>query len=140
MDKEKEYKALKAQQRTARNRYQASQERIEDYDYRIRRLKRTKETVREQKSRFKSLKKEDERVVEAKRSWEGETQKRFKEKASEMIDENDYFYKHSLDHVLDGVNDEITRLENKRNAEYGVLGDIASLLNSLANRIENFFN
>lgn len=139
-NKEREYEELKSQQRTARNRYNASQERIEEYDYLIRRLKKVKEEVKEQKSRFKTLKKADEKILDAKRSWEGQTKKSFATKGESMAAENDYFYKYSLDYVLDALNDEITRLENKRNAEYGVLGNLASLLNSLANKIENFFN
>lgn len=139
-DKQQEYENLKSQQRATRRKYTASRDRIEEYEYRIRRLKIVKETVEEQKSRFKALKKEDERIIEAKRSWEGETKKTFVDKGSSMIDENNYYYKYSLDYVLDALNDEITRLENKKYAEYGVLGNLVSLLNSLANKIENFFN
>lgn len=139
-DKQQEYENLKSQQRTTQRKYIASQERIEEYDYRIRRLKNAKETVKEQKSRFKALKKDDERIIEAKRSWEGETKNTFVDKGASMIDENNYYYKYSIDYVLDALNDEITRLENKRYAEYGVLGNLASLLNTLANKIENLFN
>lgn len=140
MESNKEYEGLISRRDNARGQYNASMRRIEDYNYMIRRLKNVKTMISDEKKAFKTLKKADEEILDAKRNWEGQTKTDFLTKGDAMTSENNYYYKNSLDRILDALNDEITRLENKRNREYGILGDLASLINSLANEIENFFN
>lgn len=141
MDSNSEYESLKAQRRNARGQYQATQGRIEDCEYRLSRLRRTKATLTEQKSLFKTLKNEEKTAVEKKRdNWMGQTFRDFQTKGNDLLSENESFFTGSLDAALDAVNNEITRLENQIANEYGLLGRLASWINSLSNKIENFFN
>lgn len=140
MESNKEYEGLISRHDNARQQYNTSMRRIEEYNYTIRRLKNVKTMISDEKKAFKTLKKADEGILDAKRNWEGQTKTVFLIKGKAMTSENDYYYKKSLDRILDALNDEITMLENKRNREYGILGDLASLINSLVNEIENFFN
>lgn len=88
------------------------------------------------------MKKSDEETVEKKKrsGWRGQTFRDFQSRGSTLTAENNTFYRASLDAALDAVNDEITRLENQKYNEYGLLGRLSSAINSLANKIENFFN
>lgn len=137
-----EYESLKAQRRDAQARYNATLGRIEECDYKISRLKRTKAILTEQKRTFASIKKNDKDIVDKKKrsAWSGSCFSSFRSSGGALIDTNEGFYRNSLDGALDAVNDEITRLENQKYNEYGLLGRLSSTINSLANKIENFFN
>lgn len=137
-----EYESLKAQRRNAQAKYNATLGRIEECEYKISRLKRTKATLTEQKRSFASIKKDDKTIVDQKKrsAWSGSCFSSFRLFGAALIDTNEGFYRNSLDGALDAVNDEITRLENQKYNEYGLLGRLSSTINSLANKIENFFN
>lgn len=142
MSKNDEYESLKAQKRNAQARYNATLGRIEECEYKINRLKRTKETLTEQKRAFSAIKKDDKGIVEQKKrsTWSGTRFSDFRSSGELLVETNETFYRISLDGALDAVNDEITRLENQKYNEYGLLGRLSSTINSLANKIENFFN
>ena len=133
-------KKIKRQISQAKAKRNACKERIEECDYLLRRLKSAKQSIVELKSSFKSNKKLDERLKKEKREWKGETCDKFKSKMGKVEDANNTYYKHSIDHVLDSLNNEITRIENKRMKEYGLLGEIGSWINNLSNKIENLLN
>lgn len=137
-----EYESLKAQRRNAQAKYNATLGRIEECEYKISRLKRTKATLTEQKRSFASIKKDDKTIIDQKKrsAWSGSCFSSFRLSGAALIDTNEGFYRNSLDGALDAVNDEITRLENQKYNEYGLLGRLSSTINSLANKIENFFN
>ena len=142
MSKNDEYESLKAQRRSAQARYNAALGRIEECEYKISRLKRTKATLTEQKRSFASIKKDDESIIDQKKrsAWSGSCFSSFRSFGAALIDTNEGFYRNSIDGALDAVNDEITRLENQKYNEYGLLGRLSSTINSLANKIENIFN
>lgn len=135
-----EYNKLVSQRNSARAQYNSCSSRINDCDELLRRLRKAKTAIKEQKETFKSIKKSDKNISKEKHDWEGSTYNSFKKKMGSLVDENEYYYKNSLDHVLDAINDEITRIENKKNDEKGLLGRLGSWINSLSNEIENFFN
>lgn len=137
-----EYESLKSQKRDAQAKYNTTLRRIEDCNYKITRLKRTKATLTEQKQAFAAIKKDDKKIIDQKKrsAWSGSTFSSFRSSGAMMVDTNDAFYRNSLDGALDAVNSEITRLENQKYNEYGLLGRLSSTINSLANKIENFFN
>lgn len=135
-----EYNRLVRQRRNARSQYNACSDRIENYDYLIRRLKSAKERVAEQKRTFNTINKEDKKIYKEKYDWEGQKYNSFKIKGEVATDFNDDYYKNTLDYVLDSINNEITRLQNERMEEYGLLGQLGSKINSLGTKIENFFN
>ena len=140
MSNNAEYDSLISQKSSAQSQYNACSLRIENCDYLLRRLRLTKESIVELKEAFKSNKKLDKNLREERRDWKGSTNNSFSTKMSTLIDVNDSYYKDSIDHILDSLNNEITRIENQRMSEYGLLGRIGSWINSLANKIENFFN
>ena len=135
-----EYDSLCKQRDNTRRAYQNSENKIEDYDYLLRRLRNTKNTVSELKDQYKQLKRTDEKLLDAKRSWTGQQYDAFLRKGNNVEGDNNYYYKYVLDYVLDQLNNEITRIENLRLTEYGILGQLGAKLNSLVNAIENFFN
>lgn len=135
-----EYDSLVNQRKNARARRDACQRRINEYDYLLGRLRPAKESIADLKKDFKKNKKADEKLYDKKHDWEGSTYNSFKSKMGTLMSENESYYKYSLDHVLDSLNNEITRIENLRLKEYGLLGEIGSWINSLSNKIENFWN
>lgn len=140
MSNNAEYDNLVSQKSSAQSQYNACSSRIENCDYLLRRLRSAKESIVELKEAFKVNKKLDKNLHEEKHDWKGSTYSSFSSKMSSLIDVNDIYYKDSIDHILDSLNDEITRIENQRMSEYGLLGRLGSWINSLANKIENFFN
>ena len=139
MSSNAEYDNLVRQKDSAQSQYNACSSRIEECDYLLRRLRPAKEAIVDLKSAFKSNKKVDKKIYNDKHEWEGSTYDSFKSKMSYAL-ETDEIYFDSIDSVLDALNNEITRVENERMKEYGLLGEIGSWINSLANKIENFFN
>ena len=140
MSNNAEYDSLVSQKSSAQSQYNACSLRIENCDYLLRRLRLAKESIVELKEAFKSNKKLDKNLREERRDWKGSTNNSFSTKMSTLVDVNDSYYKDSIDHILDSLNNEITRIENQRMSEYGLLGRIGSWINSLANKIENFCN
>ena len=136
-----DYDDLVSQRNNTQAKYNACQRRINSIDAKLRRLRPVKQTLTEKKASFRTLKKEDEQTVNGKYSWKGNTyEKTFKTKGEEMVREDQSFIDGPLDLMLDSINNEITRLENERMNEFGLLGRLGSALNSLKNKIENFFN
>lgn len=143
MDKEKnqqEYNDLVREKRTTQSQYNACESRIENCDYLLRRLRSVKEVITQEKRNFAAVITKDNRTVKEKYDFKGSNYDSFISKSSSMQLENTSYHKDSIDYVLDSLNNEITRIENQRLDEYGLLGKLGSALNSLANKIENFFN
>lgn len=135
-----EYNALVSELESVRSEYYAAQKRIDRYEGLLDRLKPIKTEVSKLKSSFNSqVKTPDERGKESNK-WEGTQYEGFQYEVEDIEIENKEYYRGSLDHVLDSINDEITRLENLCLNEYGLLGKLGGMINSLANSIENFFN
>ena len=141
METDKGYQNLLSQKASAQQQYNATNNRIEEYSNRIERLKKTKESLSDAKKTFSSVKSSDDEVIEKKRSeWVGENFQLFQIKGIDVVTENSRYFTNSLDMALDAINNEITLLENQIYESRGVLGRLQSWLNSLANRIENYFN
>ena len=140
MSNNAEYDSLVSQKNSTQRQYNACEDRIEDYDELLRRLRAAKDSVAELKDDFKDNKKLDKKMKKEKRKWKGSTNDKFISKMETLIEGNDDYYKKSLDKVHDSLNNEITRIENLRMEEKGLLGKLGATLNSLGNKIENFFN
>lgn len=135
-----EYKNLVNQKSNAQSRYDSCSSRIEECEYLLGRLKPAKQAVAELKKTFKSNKKLDKQLHNEDHDWTGSTYQSFSSKMTMLTEANDNYYENSIDFVLDSLNNKITQIENQRLREYGLLGELGSLINSLANKIENFFN
>lgn len=140
MSNNAEYDNLVREKSNAQSQYNTCSSRIENCDYLLRRLRPAKESISELKEAFKNNKKLDQNMSEENHDWKGSTYNTFNSKMNTLIDVNDRYYKNSIDYILDSLNDEITRIENLRMSEYGLLGKLGSWINSLENKIENFFN
>lgn len=140
MSNNAEYDSLVNQKSRAQSQYNACSSRIENCDYLLRRLRPAKESIVELKEAFNNNKRVDKNLYEKDHDWKGSTYNSFNAKMLTLNNANDSYYKDSIDHILDSLNDEITRIENQRMSEYGLLGRLGSWINSLANKIENFFN
>lgn len=135
-----EYNRLVNQKQTAQGQYNACANRIGDYDYLLRRLKQKKEWVADLKEAYKDHKKATQKIHDEDHDWKGSTYRSFSAKMDSVESADERYYKYTLDYVLDSLNNEITRIENLRMNEYGLLGQLGSKINSLVNKIENFFN
>ncbi len=140
MSDNQEYNRLCRQKRNAQSNYNSCASRIENCDYLLGRLRKAKESISDLKDTFKTIKKSDKKSLDGKHEWKGSTYNALSGKVSSMNETNDSYYNNSIDYVLDSINNEITRIENERMSEYGLLGELGSWINSLANKIENFFN
>ena len=132
--------SLRSQKWSAEQQYGACQERIRDCEKKLESLKPAKERIAAAKDAFRDIRRQEKRELNESTDWKGSTKQDFKNRISDILDENDLYYSDTLDTALDSINDEITRLENKVMEEYGLLGRLGSWINSLANEIENFFN
>ena len=136
-----EYYSLCAQRDSAQASYNSTANRIDACKKKIERLKKTRTVLIQAKKDFSSVNNDDKMEFYKKRNiWKGQTFSDFESAGDDLISENNYYYKHSLDATHDAINDEITRLQNQINNEYGLLGRLASAINSLKNEIRNFFN
>lgn len=140
MSNNADYDSLVSQKRSAQRKYNACEDRIDALNAKLRRLRAAKESVTDLKESFKDNKKLDKKMKKEDRKWTGSTNDTFKSKMDSLIETNDDHYKYSIDYALDKINDEITRIENIKLEEKGLLGRLGASINSLANKIENFFN
>lgn len=134
------YNSLKSKKKNLKYQKSECENRIAENEYKIKRLKKAKKNVTELKTEYRNLKRNDNALKNRNATWKGSTLKKYKSEGEEVNTENGNYYKQGLDRVLDSLNNEITRLENENYNEKGFLGKIVSSINSLTNKIENFFN
>lgn len=139
MPDQAEYESLKRQRYDAEREYRMRENRIQEYDYLLGRLRPAYRELYQEKHTFKDIWNQDKNLADEKRQWKGSNFDRYQRGANTICDEDRNYHK-SLDYALDALNDEITRIENLRLQEYGILGRLGSWINTLANKIENFFN
>jgi len=140
MSKQEEYNQLLRERDETQSAYDSTEAKIEELEYIIKRLKAAKADIVDMKNDYKLIKKANKAIINDDYEWTGSNYDEFLSKGSSLMGEDTYYYKYVLDHVLDSLNDEITDVENKKNDQYGILGDLLSALNSIGNAIENFFN
>ncbi len=140
MSKNDEYDALNRDYADTESKKRACERRIENYNNQLERLYPIKTIISTQKKNFKSLCTKTDDLLDKERKWKGDHYNEFLKYGGWLSDDNVYYRDHSLDHILDSLNNKITEIENSRNNEYGLLGRLASALNSLWNKIENFWN
>ena len=123
-----------------RARISACYKRIEHNKYLIGRLKPVKGIVAAKKGDFSKVMRLDKKILQEKYEWKGENYRTFQSKGNDLISEDADFQNKTLDHILDSLNNEITRLENENLKEFGLIGWLTAQINSLANTIENAAN
>ncbi len=136
-----ERKNLERQASDARAARDACQDRIDDIEETLERLKRVERSVASIKEDFKKNVRDVDKDLRSERlKWKGDTRDHFKDWMDLVHEGNKNYYKNSLDHVHDSLNNEITRLENKLLEEYGIFGKLCGKINSLKNKIKNLLN
>ena len=140
MSENEEYNELCRRIEQKRKERIAAEARIKKYDELLDRLKPVKKEIASIKYTFNYYVMVQDEYGKESSLWEGEQYQAFEREMDDVNGENKTYYHKSLDRVLDSLNDEITRIENLRLQEYGLLGDLISAINWLGNKIENFFN
>ncbi len=140
MGTNEDYNVLVRERSRLSEEYRACERRIGECDELLKRLRPVKKQLVEIKSDFSSVVDGDQKISEETGSWRGTTFQKFRRQMSDVNAENRYYFNGSLDYALDALNDRITEIENKKAKEFGLLGRLAAAINSLANRIENYFN
>lgn len=136
-----EYNRLVNEKTARQNEYNACVQRIDDYEYLLRRLRTARDTVNDLKNQFnKDVQRKDKGFKNDDLQWKGAQRDTYKRKMETLVNANETYYKKTLDYVLDQLNWEITRIKNLQNDEYGLLGWLDDRINNLGTMIVNFFN
>ena len=106
---------------------------------RVNRLINAKKALDECHDNFGDIKKAVNSCIHDHYSWKGSNYDSFIQSGDSLINYNQKYY-NNIDDARDAINLEIARLENEVYRQDGLIGDLHSLINSLAHRIENFFN
>lgn len=121
----------------------AARQQVEINNRKIRRLKKAKQEMVQNKTRLnsrasyeKSLARSDSTYGE----WTGNTQKELCNFFSSTIPSEFRYYIYLVDNVLDAICDEITRLENENYRLNGLIGELIAAINSLINAMETATN
>ena len=141
MSDQAEYNDLVCQRNRAEEQAQQARARLARYQERAERLKPVYRRVYALKHEdFDAIIKKDNNTVGGSYAWIGSRYDSFQKDGEHVRGENTQYRNDSLDLVLDALNDEITRYENLCMEEHGLLGRLGAKINSLINRIENYFN
>lgn len=113
--------------------------RISDINTKLERLRQAKNSMTTYKSQAKTKKTTAENIPGNLTPWEGDKKGQYSSSSDTLTDQLDTYYK-NCDRALDAICDAITRLENERNNQYGILGRLVSAINYLGNEIEKLIN
>lgn len=141
MSETREYNDVVAEKRAAQADYNDCEDRIEDYENILSRLKSLKESIETIKDSFNwDIYRKDNDIYAEQCDWIGSNYTLFTNNMLGVANANYTYYTNSLDYVLDAVNDEITRIENLILKEETILSGLWSLINSLSNELEKLLN
>lgn len=105
----------------------------------VERLKAAKTKLDQYIDEFRDTRKTSNKIVNEKYDWKGQKYEQFNSHGGLLIERiDDYISK--LDDVRDDLNIMISELENDIYTQEGIIGKLRAAINSLAHRIENFFN
>ena len=136
-----EYDQLVSEHEYRKAEYVACENRIDECNYLLERLRAARDDVSALKDRFRDeVRSKDKKLKKEDFQWTGKKFNSYETKMVDLVDINEKYYDDTLDFVLDSLNTEITNVKNRRNDEYGILGWIGDRINNLGNMIVNFFN
>lgn len=139
MSSNSDYDSLVRQKNGVQGDINSCEDTIAALSRKIEKLKLAKSFLNTAENDLKKVKKTSQKKVEAKYSWMGSNYQSFSSLGSASINANDTYWS-NVDFARDAICDELTRLENERNRQYGILGSLVSLFNSLGNEIEKLVN
>lgn len=134
-----EYDRLVSDKANAQNQLSDAVRERDQIQDKIDRLKAAKRTLSDEYNSFHDVKRIVEGAVRQDYEWKGGTYDQFYGCGSALVNANQVYYG-NLDDARDEINLEIMRLENRLYEQEGILGQLRSLINSLAHKIENYFN
>lgn len=140
MAEQEDYNVLVEKLNKKRNEYYAALARIEANNALLDRLKPVKKEVTSLKNSFNYYVMLQDEYEKESTLWEGQQYQNYLNEITDIQSENSDYYHNSLDKVLDALNNKITYLENENLAEAGLVGKLIGVINTLANKVENFFN
>ena len=135
-----EYEKVSKEYSTASNQKDACEQRIADLEYDKERLQKKYDWVTGLKDAFEPEKKQTKKVPDEDHKWKGSTYTDFVDKVDWVISENENYYKDSLDYAHDQINNKLTEIENKLLEEKGLLGRLCAKVNTLWNKLQNWWN
>ena len=139
MGDDAEYRRLVREKTEAQNRLRTESGQRGAIQDKIDRLKDAKRILSDEYGYFSGVKSTVEGKVRGIYAWKGAKYDVFSGYASSLMEANKNYYD-NLDNARDAINSEIGRLENQLYSQDGLLGQLRSLINTLARKIENFFN
>lgn len=114
--------------------------RIKNIEEDLRRLRAAKNVVSDVKGDVSALANKTRSGFNDLANWKGIEYSWAKGYGTDQIYNDTIKYRNDADRVLDRICDEITRLENERHKNEGLLGSIVNAINDLGNAIEKLFN
>lgn len=140
-DKKAEETRIRGEAKNVQNQMNACENRIQDYDAAIRRLKNARDDIDDLKNAYKkNVIKPDKATKSRRREWTGSNYDTFSDKMEDVVSKNESYHKKTLDAVQDKICDRITELENARRGDKGLWNKLSNKLNSLWNELEKLFN
>ena len=137
--KQEEYNNLVSQKNTASNSYQTALSQKAVLETKISRLETAKRSVQNSKEEYGRIKEKDKKDINQKRKWKGNQYDFFINNSTILMEKEQNYYK-NIDHILDSINTEISKLENELRNKKTLLNGLLNTINTLATQIENFFN
>lgn len=134
-----EYNRLVRDKSNAQSRLNSAIRERDAIQDKIDRLKAAKRALSEEYDSFSVVRKTVKNDVQQSYEWQGAKYDLFSAYGSSLVNANNTYYA-NLDDARDEINLAISRLENQLYEQEGLMGRLRSLINSLAHRIENFFN
>lgn len=134
------YDSLSRQRDNKYDEKRSCERRIKNIEEDLRRLRAAKNVVSEVKNDVSTLANKTRGGFNDLTNWKGIEYNWAKGYGTDQIYNDTIKYRNDADRVLDRLCDEITRLENERHKNQGLLGSIVNAINDLGNAIEKLFN
>lgn len=115
-------------------------EKIENCKMKIKRLEKTRDSVKNLKSGFKSKQKAEKKLKEQSGDWKGNTKDSFNGYIDDLDYQSQTYYDNTLDFIHDEINRAIRDLNNEITENWGIIGSLARSINYVGTEIVNFFN
>ena len=134
------YSSLSRQRDNKYDEKRSCERRIRNIEEDLRRLRSAKNVVSDVKSDISNLANKTRSGFNDLSNWQGQEYNWAKGCGTDQISNDTIKYRNDADRILDRLCDEITRLENERRKNQGLLGSIVNAINDLGNAIEKLFN
>lgn len=133
------YEQLVCEKETAERNKAEAENTKRAIENKIDRLNTVKSTLAGLYESYSGINTSVKKVVDQDYEWKGSNYDSFSNNGSLLVSASKQYYK-NIDEARDSINSEITRLENEIHKQILLIGSLVALINTLASKIENFFN